>query len=379
MKTSTTPRLDRSHETPLYEQVREHLREYCLAKGPNTPLAPVREMCESLGVNQSTLTRALRDLETDGLLRIIPRKGTFVAAAPRATVELLVLLGEVDALGPIAQQFLSGMQEACTGEETIAATTMTSPPYPDPKKFAEHLRLRQVGALAVCGHDYRDFPTSLEETNFIYALSQLLPVVLLGKPHRHLELDCVYADARPVMLEWMQKCYDKGVRRFGYITTGSNAVHYQERFEAFRQFHLDHALQWHREFIPTAESGADDEAQREKTPKLLKLDSLPEAIVAASISSAYQLVLETHRRGLKPGEDIHILCFSGNRSMQQAVEPYASIIVLPEAEVGRSAMQRIAERWNGTGQAAPCIRRLPATLQEPAKIAGSKRSQRARK
>jgi DNA-binding LacI/PurR family transcriptional regulator len=170
------------------------------------------------------------------------------------------------------------------------------------------------------------------------------------------------------MMEWMQKCYDGGIRRFGYITTKSNAVHYQERFEAFRQFHLDHALQWHPEFIPTAESGTNDEMQREKTSKLLELDSMPEAIVTVSIASAYQLVLETHRRGLKPGKDIQILCFSGNRSMEQAVEPYASIILLPEEEVGRRAMKRIEERLSGTGPAEPYTYRLPATLKEPAKI-----------
>ena len=366
LKTSSV--LDRSQGTPLYEQVREHLREYCLANGPDTPLAPVREICESLGVNQGTLTRALRDLETDGLLHIIPRKGMYVSAAPKATVELLTMLGEPDSLSPIGQQFLEGMQNARNSSETITATTITGASYPDAKKFAELLRLRQVAALAVSGHGYRDFPVSLEETNFIYFLSKRLPVVLLGKPHRSLELDCVYTDARPQMLAWMRNCYDKGIRRFGYITTKSNAVHYQERYEAFRQFHLDHAMQWHPELIPTAESGTAEEMQREKTLKLLKLDPLPEAIIATFPDSAYHLILEAHRRGLKPGEDIHILCFTGQRSMVHAVEPYASTILLHEAEMGRAAMQRMEERLNGTGHLEPYIQRLTATLREPVRM-----------
>lgn len=364
-KNTPAPILDRNHDTPLYEQVREHLREFCLTSEPNTPLAPVREMCESLGLNHNTLTRALRDLEADGLLRIIPRKGTFVAPAPKATVQLLAMLGDPDSLGPVGHQFVEGMENACSHGETITATTIAAPPYPDPKRFAELLRLRRVAALAVSNHDYREFPDSLHETNFIYSLSRQVPLVLLGKPHRLLNLDCVYTDARPQLTQWMQSCYDKGVRRFGYITSKSNAVHYRERYEAFRQFHLEHALKWHPELIPVALDGTEDEVQREKTLKLLEVDPLPQAIVANFPASAYLLILEAHRRGLKPGKDIHILCFAGYRSIIHAVEPYASTIYLHEDEMGRYAMRRIEERLKGIGDPEPCIWRLPATLRDP--------------
>lgn len=369
MKTIAPPvAFNRNEETPLYEQVREYLREQCLAIGPNAPLAPVREMCESLGVNQSTVTRALRDLESDGLLRIIPRKGTFVAPAPESKVELLAMVGEPETLGIVGQRFLAGMQGAHHGSESIAGTTLSVPPYPDARKFAEILRLRQLTALVVCGHDYQDFPVWLDETNFIYDLSQHFPVVLVGKPHRVLELDCVYTDARPQMLQWMQKCYDRGVRRFGYLRNLSNAVHYNERFEAYRQFHLDNCLQWDEELLPDAPREAStDEKERIKALKILDVKPLPEAIILSSPASAYVLVLEALRRGIEPGKDIELLCFAGANHLLQAIEPYVTQIMLFEEEMGRCAMDRIQERLTGTGPATPYVRRLSAALREPSR------------
>lgn len=358
---AATATFNRNEEAPLYEQVREHLREHCLAQGPNTALSPVRELCELLGVNQSTVTRALRDLEADGLLRIIPRKGTFVASAPEAMVELLTMLAVEGNIGPVGQHFLAGMQQVYQGSETLSATSFVTPPFPDPDRYAQLLRLRQVAALVIGGFEYRDFPIVLDEANFIYALSKRVPVVLVGKPHSFLELDCVYCDARPQIREWLERQYANGARSFGYITSRSSVSIYRERYEEFRQFLLDHALGWNRDYIPAGDySEWITMDSRAKLMKLIKSDPLPDAVIVHTADDAYTLVLEANRRGVEPGRDIQILCFAGAGDQLQAIAPYVTVIVIQEEETGRRAMQRIQERLSGAAEPEPQILRFPA-------------------
>lgn len=360
-----SPSFSRDEQVPLYEQVREHLREHCMGQEPNTALETVRELCESLGVNQSTVTRALRDLEADGLLRIIPRKGMFVASPP-AVVELLVLMANNDSIGPVAQHFLTGMQAAHPDDGKVVAMSIPVPPFPDAEKFAQQLRLRQVAALAIACYDYQPFPTSLDEANFIYALSRRLPVVLVGKPHRWLKMDCVYCDPRPQIREWLENCYKMGVRRFGFVTSQSDAMIYQERFETFRQFLLEYNVGWHPEYVPDAEP-ADwpRHIAREKIMALIAADPAPEAVIVQQPNDAYTLLLEAHRRGLEPGRDIHILCLSGTADDLDGIAPYVKIVVLHEEEMGQRAMRRIQERLTNTGEPEPYMCRFPGNFFNP--------------
>jgi DNA-binding GntR family transcriptional regulator len=45
----------------------------------NDPLPPVGDLADHYGVSRSTVTRAMRVLAGEGLVRIVPRWGTFRA------------------------------------------------------------------------------------------------------------------------------------------------------------------------------------------------------------------------------------------------------------------------------------------------------------
>ena len=68
---------------PLSEQIRLGIRR-AIAEGervPGDPLPTVRQLAGDLGVNFNTVARAYRDLEQEGLVVSIRRRGTVVASA----------------------------------------------------------------------------------------------------------------------------------------------------------------------------------------------------------------------------------------------------------------------------------------------------------
>lgn len=80
-KNMLTIRLD--SPTPLVEQVRLGIRR-AIAGGemvPGDPLPTVRQLAGDLGINFNTVARAYRDLEKEGLVATVRRRGTIVASA----------------------------------------------------------------------------------------------------------------------------------------------------------------------------------------------------------------------------------------------------------------------------------------------------------
>ncbi|MCX7828829.1 MAG: PLP-dependent aminotransferase family protein [Thermanaerothrix sp.] len=73
--------LDRGSSVPLHRQVSHHIRRLILsgALPAGSQLPSFREMSWSLKVSRSTVEEAYSDLEGEGLVCLVPRKGVFVA------------------------------------------------------------------------------------------------------------------------------------------------------------------------------------------------------------------------------------------------------------------------------------------------------------
>lgn len=368
MPTTLSPIRNSSNEVSarlLHEQIREQLRLRCRVQSADTALPAIRELSRTLGVNASTVTRSLKDLEEEGLIRVVPRKGIFVNSPPPATFELLSISSHTQDLGPVAQRFFRGMHLKADGKDLIEAKSIISPPTPNPGKYLQELQQRRVAGIGVTGHDYGVFPKLFDEAQFIYELAKRLPLVLVGKPHRYLEIECVYCDPRPQIRQWLERCYDDGLRRFGYLTTISDTRHFRERSEEFRQFLLDFGLRLDPRYVPVVTPLESEAAtQTEKVHCVLEATPRVEAVIASSPQQAYSLVLEAHRKGIEPGRDLKILCFGGSLEEVQAVAPYVTVVLTEEVEVGRQAMRRLMEMAQGRLGEENLIWQVPAQLLE---------------
>ena len=66
---------------PFYQQIKDNVRQLVVsgALKKDEKLPSVRELAASLAINPNTIQRAYRELESDGYIYTLSRKGTFVA------------------------------------------------------------------------------------------------------------------------------------------------------------------------------------------------------------------------------------------------------------------------------------------------------------
>jgi len=353
------PARETNARQPLYEVVREQLRQQCLSQGGESMLPSLRQLSLDLSVNHITISRALRDLETDGIVQIVPRKGIFVRPQTAPSVEIVTLLSYAQNLSEISAQMFKGMQEVA-GQGRVTGTTLRVPPFPDPAEFVRSLRARGCAAMVLLGFSYLDQQGNMEEVNFIHGVAQQIPVVLVGQEHNVLKLNCVYGDPRACLCEFLETCHARGRRRFGYLGADIPNLHMKERFDTFRDFLLDRGIAWDRAYIPTDVASNSDAAAR-----LLEGTTPPDVVIAATLSRAYSLILAAQARGLEPGKDLDVLCFSSSSDEARSIAPYATIALQDEEGVGRAAMTRIKQVLKETPAQTPTTIRIPAKFMTP--------------
>ena len=358
-ESALVPLRETNARQPLYEVVREQLRQQCLSQGGESMLPSLRQLSLDMRVNHITISRALRDLESDGIVQIVPRKGIFVRSQTAPSVEIVTLLSYAQNLSEISAQMFKGMQEVA-GQGRVTGTTLRVPPFPDPADFVRSLRARGCAAVVLLGFSYLDQQGNMEEVNFIHAVSQQIPVVLVGQEHNLLQLNCVYSDPRVCLSAFLESCHARGRRRFGYFGADIPNLHMKERYDTFREFLLDRGIAWDRSYIPT-----DLASNSEAAAQLLEGTPPPDVVIAATLSRAYSLILAAQARGLEPGKDLDVLCFSSSSDEARSIAPYATIALQDEEGVGRAAMTRIKEMLKETPTHSPTTIRIPAKFMPP--------------
>jgi DNA-binding LacI/PurR family transcriptional regulator len=326
----------------LYERVREEFRQRCQVEA-GTALPSLRQLSSELDVNHLTISRALRDLEDEGLVEVIPRKGIFVRNGGRVlptNIELVTFNSSSNQywIRDISSSILRGMGEAANGG-MVHGTTLTIPPFPESRDFIKLLQERRVGAVLFLGVSYLPYPDSLAEANFIHQIAQAMPVLAVGSPHKMVEMDSIYGDPRTHIHEYLEACYQKGLRRFGFLGSYPERATGAERLEVFKKFILTHNIQWEDRYVLTYSSRL-----RADVDEFFAIDPLPEVLLTADIYYASAALMEAQKRGLEPGKDIHLLTFSSNPAEVQHLLSDVSVILIEETEVGRCAYELAQKR-----------------------------------
>lgn len=325
----------------LYERVREELRQRCQVEAGSS-LPSLRQLSSELDVNHLTISRALRDLENEGLVDVVPRKGVFVrdhgGKFIASNVELVSLNSHQPWIYDISSHILRGMGEAANSG-MVHGTTLTVPPFPDAKGFVQMLRERRVGAVLFLGVNYLTYPESLEEANFIHQVSQELPVLAVGSKHKMVEMDCIYGDPRALLRDYLEACHSKELSSFAFLGSYPERATGCERLEVFKNFMLTHNIQWENRNIVNYSSSI-----RVDVEEFFNVDPLPEVLLTADIYYASAALMAAQKKGLTPNQDIHILTFSSNPAEVQHLLSDISVILIEEVEVGKRAYELAQQR-----------------------------------
>ncbi len=357
---TSSPEFAKTGARPLYEQVCEHLRRQYEGEPMDVALPSLRQLSESLGVNHITISRALRQLEGEGILRVVPGKGTFVAKPDTQlqTIELVILYTQMEWVLATSRHMCEAIQENLPEGYSFHVNTLLVPPVPDVDAYLQGMQARKTAAVAFLGYGYLPYPDSFRETQLIHEVAQSVPVVLIGKEHGLLKLDSIFCDPAAQMRTFLEECHLSGARRFDYFGVEETQTHLQHRLDEFKDFLLAHGLKWQRPQGDEPNLRAID----------ILLDAKPDVVIASTAHRAQVLVIEAQRRGYTPGIDFQILCFAGCMDEVGAIAPYVNVIDLEEEAVGRCVIHRIQGRLSGQDKLAPVVRRVPAKLvrQEPA-------------
>ena len=73
---------------PIYEQIKDQIKALILSGelAENEPLTSIRQLAKDLKVSVMTTTRAYGDLELEGFVHTIPKKGVYVKKVNHADV-----------------------------------------------------------------------------------------------------------------------------------------------------------------------------------------------------------------------------------------------------------------------------------------------------
>lgn len=345
----------------LYERVRETLRERCQRETSDT-LPSLRLLSREMGVNHFTISRALRDLECDGLVKIVPRRGIFIQDKSRRPrhkrIELVTLHTD---LHRVSSCLLQGVQELA-GNNVAHQTILGRPSLLHASQLIKELQERDVEGVLFNGVGYFQYPHSLAEANLIQDIAQQLPIVIVGGTHPIIAADCVYGDTRSATRKYLDQCVRLGFERYAYLGASSQRPANRERYECFKNFILEHRLGWNESWI----TYGTEEPYRERISRLLKNDEKPQVVIAYNADCAYSVIIEAQRRGIRPGQDIHILALVNFISDATALQSEATVILLDELEVGRRAYEMLQKKVSepfvplSLSCQPPRIERLPA-------------------
>lgn len=349
----------KTERLPLYKKVTGQLRDQCFAS-PGEMLPSLRRLSQTLEVNHATISRALRDLEQEGLVEIVPRKGIFSVSAPRsnANIELVSFISDQSNPLDVALCISRGMQSRCEEDSLPGRTVSTRrcvisvPPFPEVERFVGELKSRGTTGIVCFGFGFFKGELGEQEDRFIAEMAGKIPTVLAGSPHPNLALRCVYSDPREQMQEFLERCYSNGLRRFEYLGDQGDDLLQRERRSYFARFLQENNLSW-----KWNEFKGEDTSQL--SAHLTALPDFPEVVVTTNVRRATTVALEAQRRGLRLPEELHILCFASLLEHAQPLLPYASVIMLDEPGVGMEAV-RMLQQGTTSEKSQPLIERVPA-------------------
>ena len=304
-------------------------------------------------VNRVTVRRALHLLETQGLVRRVPRQGTFVTAnlcerrwISSATTILLILVGPGNVTldnqnyygcifrGILQMTRMLGLSveiQRISGGVRVALSNYR-PPKPS-----------EVGGVIICG--------TFDEQYIGMHRSEGVPLVVVDFWTHDLRTDCVALDLESEAHAAVEYLAGLGHRTFGFVAPGRNQARGTINAYDPDVFRLLYSLRWATRqrqvemrdewVLLSAASGGP--ALQADIDRWLNQGSLPSAVLSFGSTTSVSLLKGLQRAGLRCPEDLSIV----NRGIEPLGPQLVTSLVPRPEQIGEAAVRLLLERMKG--------------------------------
>jgi GntR family transcriptional regulator, arabinose operon transcriptional repressor len=325
--------------TYLYREIATALRgriergEFAQGRLPSE-----RSLTDEFKVQRATVRRALKTLETEGLIFRDTTRGTFARPKDAPKTEngsIALIVGRATDTAAIARglaQVIRNTERFLVWYDSPAALGHTESEIPDPNE----LLARGVAACAL----WPRVPASIER---LRALRDALPLVLLDRRVPGFESDFIGINDVAAGQQITEHLLRVGHRRIGFVGNYPHVGTVQDRYLGWTAALTDAGIRPPEEwaFLKHGDIGEEDDAAFEN---LVAANGSPlTALVCGNDSIAAQAIRFANMTGRRLGIDLSVTGF-GNAFPALLDAVGLTTVAQPFEEMGRRAGERLLDR-----------------------------------
>lgn len=348
-----------------YARLEDKLKQKILSLPEGYKLAPVRNLMRDYSVSMATVTRALRNLEQNGLISPHVGRGTFTrrpqSAPPAKTIKLIgVIVPRLD--DPFFGRVVKSIEKhSIEAGFNIIVRHLDNHPERIHRHF-EILRKYGISGLIYAPNGAVD-KTEFEIYNrefFSQVPASQLAGVILDQNIPFSPFPCVCSDHRIGGELAATHLYSLGHRSLAMIDSFS-CYSTDIRWEAFS--HFLEARKCHVQRFAFPGAGHNPTVIRSAVRKLRDYSPSITAIFAANDRIGLNILFECQRQGIAVPDDLSIVGFD-DLEIGRMCEPSLSSIAQPLEEIGRKAVEILLNQITSKNDTPPQSIVLPVQLIE---------------
>lgn len=344
-------KIDRNNSLPLYIQVRENLRNQ-IENGERKPLESLpheTDLCNQYQVSQITIKKALADLQNEGYITRIKRKGTFVTfnkSQEKQKEDLSVGAKALAFIVPDVEDIF--ISEICRGIEKAAAgfgyRVLILNSNRSIEKEADNIELLEKSDIE--GAIIFPFWGRFNALQILNLKKRNFPFVLIDRYFRDIQTDTVVVDNFKGAFQAVEHLSDQGHKKIAHIM-GVECTANEDRFKGYRAALQRAGIPFSpflvREIQPFETEGSlrfepDDTGGYKEMKILLSRKERPTAVFAGNDYIALGCYKAIKEADLRVPDDIALVGFDDLKFSEHLEVPLTTVCQ-PKNEIGTRACE----------------------------------------